>query len=50
MSRWQTLGLVWFDKDQHGSLYHQDWRIEDNVPAQSAFKLGLSSLVLHQGN
>ena len=50
MSHWQTLGLVWFDKDQHGSLYHQDWRIEDNVPAQSAFKLGLSSLVLHQGN
>jgi hypothetical protein len=50
MNRWKTLGLVWFDKDQHGSLYHQDWRIEDNAPAQAAFKFGLSSLALHRGN
>jgi mannan endo-1,4-beta-mannosidase len=39
-----TLGLVWFDKDQQGDpgTNHQDWRIENNVQATIAFKLGVS--------
>ena len=41
MATYKTLGLVWFDKPQHGGLYHQDWRIEDNPAAQTAFRLGL---------
>jgi beta-mannanase len=37
----KTLGLVWFDKPQHGGLYHQDWRIEDNPTAEVSFRLGV---------
>ena len=46
MATYKTLGLVWFDKDQHGSINHQDWRIEDNpirpdlVPAGRAQRTG----------
>jgi len=36
------LGLVWFDKDQHAGIYHQDWRLEDNGNAQTSFALGAS--------
>jgi hypothetical protein len=39
MINYRTLGLVWFDVDQHGSLIHQDWRLEDNGPGQTAFQL-----------
>jgi mannan endo-1,4-beta-mannosidase len=39
----KMLGLVWFDFRQHGSLYHQDWRVEGSLGAQAAFKLGVSS-------
>ena len=41
MARYRTLGLVWFDKPQHDGLYHQDWRIEDNVQAEISFRLGV---------
>jgi mannan endo-1,4-beta-mannosidase len=41
MATYKTLGLIWFDKPQHGGLYHQDWRIEDNVQAQISFRLGV---------
>jgi hypothetical protein len=41
MARFGTLGLVWFDKNQHAGIYHQDWRIEDSQPAQAAFQLGV---------
>jgi mannan endo-1,4-beta-mannosidase len=41
MARYKTLGLVWFDKTQHGDLYHQDWRIEDNLQAEISFRLGV---------
>jgi hypothetical protein len=41
MARYKTLGLVWFDKNQHAGIYHQDWRIEDNRFAQAAFRLGV---------
>ena len=30
MAAYKTLGLVWFDKAQHGGILHQDWRIEDS--------------------
>jgi hypothetical protein len=39
MQKEKMLGLVWFDKDQSGSIRHQDWRIEDNAPARAAFQL-----------
>jgi hypothetical protein len=41
MAAYKTLGLVWFDKTQRGSLYHQDWRIEDNLQAEISFRLGV---------
>jgi len=44
MRKYKTLGLVWFDKDQHQGIYHQDWRIEGDAPAQAAFRLGISAL------
>jgi len=41
MATYNTLGLVWFDKAQHGGISHQDWRIEDNLQAQASFRLGV---------
>ncbi len=41
MAAYKTLGLVWFDKDQHSSIEHQDWRIEDNPAARISFRLGV---------
>jgi hypothetical protein len=46
MRQYETLGLVWFDKAQHGGIRHQDWRIEDSFTAETAFKLGISQLTL----
>jgi hypothetical protein len=46
MSKYRTLGLVWFDKAQHGSILEQDWRIEDNPAAEASFRLGMSALRL----
>ncbi len=46
MHSYNTLGLVWFDKAQHGGIKHQDWRIEDNSAATAAFQLGVSTLQL----
>jgi len=41
MAKFKTLGLVWFDKAQHGSIFHQDWRLADNPFAQISFRLGV---------
>jgi Glycosyl hydrolase family 26 len=30
-------GVVWFDEAQHAGLYHQDWRLEDDAGARTAF-------------
>ena len=30
-------GLVWFDAAQHAGIYHQDWRLEDDPGARTAF-------------
>jgi mannan endo-1,4-beta-mannosidase len=46
MSQYRTLGLVWFDVPQSGSLIHQDWRLENNPVAESAFRLGVAGLNL----
>jgi mannan endo-1,4-beta-mannosidase len=43
---YKMLGLVWFDKAQHEGIAHQDWRIEDNQPAEAAFRLGVAGLTL----
>jgi mannan endo-1,4-beta-mannosidase len=42
IATYNTLGLVWFDKDQQGvgGMNHQDWRIEDNQQAGISFRLG----------
>jgi hypothetical protein len=37
----QTLGLVWFDVDQHDGIYHQDWRIEDSPLGEISFRIGV---------
>ena len=41
MAKYKTLGLVWFDKTQHGSIFHQDWRLADKPLAQISFRLGV---------
>jgi hypothetical protein len=46
MQKYGALGLVWFDKTQSGSLYHQDWRLEGKSHADVAFRLGIEGLKL----
>ena len=46
MRNYGTLGLVWFDITQHNGVYHQDWRIEDNQAAETAFRRDASALNL----
>jgi mannan endo-1,4-beta-mannosidase len=41
MASYRTLGLVWFDVDQHGGVYQQDWQIEDSPTAEYSFRLGV---------
>jgi mannan endo-1,4-beta-mannosidase len=41
MHKYKTLGLVWFDKAQSGSVLHQDWRLEGNPVAEFSFRLGV---------
>jgi hypothetical protein len=48
MREYGTLGLVWFDIPQHRGLYHQDWHIEHNPGAATAFRRGASALTLTQ--
>ena len=38
MRQYGTLGLVWFDIAQDDGIYHQDWHIEDNPAAETAFR------------
>jgi mannan endo-1,4-beta-mannosidase len=46
MTKYKTLGLVWFDKDQSRQPEHQDWRIEGDPQAEAAFRLEISTLTL----
>lgn len=41
---YNLLGVVWFDVSRSGSLYRQDWRLEGNPAAISAFHRGVESL------
>lgn len=38
VKRNNLLGLVWFDVDQHGGSYHQDWHLADHPAALAAFR------------
>jgi hypothetical protein len=42
----KALGLVWFDENQQGGPYRQDWRIEGDRVAEVAFRLGAAALTL----
>lgn len=42
MIQYKTLGLVWFDVAQHQGIDHQDWRIESDQLAASAFRAGVN--------
>jgi hypothetical protein len=37
-------GVVWFDEAQHGGLYHQDWRLENDPSALAAFTVAATNL------
>jgi Glycosyl hydrolase family 26 len=41
-----TLGLVWFDIAQHDGIYHQDWHVEDDHAAATAFRRAAAALPL----
>lgn len=36
--RAHLLGFIWFDISQSGSIFHQDWRLESNPEAVTAFR------------
>jgi mannan endo-1,4-beta-mannosidase len=36
-------GVVWFDETQHGGLYAQDWRLEDDPDALAAFTAAVAT-------
>jgi len=40
------LGFVWFDKPRSGSIYHQDWRLEDSPKALAAFRRAVHGMRL----
>jgi len=46
MRDYGTLGLVWFDIAQDQGIYHQDWHIENNPSAETAFRRDASALTL----
>jgi mannan endo-1,4-beta-mannosidase len=48
LAQYKALGLVWFDFPKDNGVYHQDWQIEGNPPAEYAFSLGASNLHLVQ--
>jgi hypothetical protein len=35
------LGFVWFDETQNQGIYHQDWRLEDDLTALATFRSAL---------
>lgn len=37
-------GLVWFDEEQHAGIYHQDWRLENDRAALTAFTAAAAHL------
>ena len=39
----RLVGVVWFDEAQHAGFYHQDWRLEDDPSALSAFTAAVAT-------
>ena len=46
MRQAKALGLVWFDENQVGGPYRQNWRIEGDQVAEIAFRLRAAELTL----
>ena len=46
VTKYKTLGLVWFDLPNDKGVYNEDWRIEGNQPAENAFGEGAAGLNL----
>jgi mannan endo-1,4-beta-mannosidase len=46
MREYGALGLVWFDIVQHDGIYHQDWHVEDDPAAATAFRHAAAALTL----
>jgi mannan endo-1,4-beta-mannosidase len=46
MHRYRTLGLVWFDFAENDGIYRQDWHIEGDFAAETAFRIDASALKL----
>jgi hypothetical protein len=46
LAKYKMLGLVWFDIPNDTGVIHQNWQIEGNPPAESAFRLGVHNLNL----
>ncbi|MGO9219296.1 MAG: hypothetical protein ACLP5E_16260, partial [Streptosporangiaceae bacterium] len=46
VTKYKTLGLVWFDLPNDKGYYNEDWRIEGNQPAENAFGEGAAGLNL----
>jgi mannan endo-1,4-beta-mannosidase len=38
VAQYHLLGLVWFDENQSGDVFHQQWRVEDNPAAVAALR------------
>jgi hypothetical protein len=43
------LGVVWFDQAQDDGLYHQDWRLEDDPAALSAYRTAAAAAITAPG-
>jgi mannan endo-1,4-beta-mannosidase len=46
LATYRMLGLVWFDMQSDTGVLEEDWQIEGNPPAESAFRHGASNLNL----
>ncbi len=46
MRQYDTLGLVWFDINQHDGIYHQNWHVEDHHAATAALRRAAADLSL----
>jgi cellulose synthase (UDP-forming) len=43
------LGLIWFDEKQNDGIYHQDWRLEDDLAALAEFRYRLKNYLAKGG-
>jgi mannan endo-1,4-beta-mannosidase len=45
LTAYRLIGVIWFDKSQHGDIYHQNWSIEGIQSAEAAFRQGARSFL-----